>query len=177
MVGLRARAWQVATLSERPRFGHESCQPCNIVDSIHPPRSAHSYHNVFPPHRRSRRPRPRTAPYPGRIARPASQPGQNFQRCQRQACRRRRTRPSPRGELRGVHRQVSLFRIPTPAQEPLLCRPETARDWQSLPNFRSYAPLHTAQSLSIADVRLQSRYEKEFEGVQDVFELQVFSLG
>lgn len=65
-----------------------------------------STHNVLLPCRRSRRPRPRTAPYPGRIAHPASQPGQNFQRRQRQACRRRCTRPPPRGELRGVHRQV-----------------------------------------------------------------------
>ena len=32
-----------------------------------------------------------------------------------------------------------------------------------------------SQALSIADVHLQSRYEKEFEGVQDVFELQVLA--
>lgn len=152
------------------------CQPCNIVDSIHPPRSSHSYHHVFLPHRRSRRPRSRTAPRPGRIAHPASQPGQNFQRRQRQACRRRRTRPSPRGELRGVHRQVSLFRIPTLAIVSRLCRSQTTRDWQSLPDIHSHAPLHTVRFLSIADIYLQFRYEKEFEGVQDVFELQVISL-
>lgn len=132
----------------------------NIVDSIHPPRSAHSYHNVFPPHRRSRRPRSRTAPYPGRIARPASQPGQNFQRRQRQACRRRRTRPSPRGELRGVHRQVSLFGVPVSTIASRLCRSEAFGHQQSLPDLRSHASLlprtstQTAQCMSIADVHL-----------------------
>ncbi|KAK6004397.1 hypothetical protein QM012_008259 [Aureobasidium pullulans] len=35
-----------------------------------------------------------------------------------------------------------------------------------------HAPIPTVRSMSIADVHLQSRYEKEFEGVQDVFELQ-----
>ena len=146
----------------------------SIVDSIRPPRSSHSYtHNVLLPHRRSRRSRTRTAPYPGRIAHPASQPGQNFQRRQRQACRR--TRPSPRGELRGVHRQVSCSTIPAPAAKPPFDRLGTTGDCQSLPTLHSHTHPYAAQTLSIADVHLQSRYEKEFEGVQDVFELQVLS--
>jgi hypothetical protein len=44
-----------------------------------------------------------------------------------------------------------------------------------LPSLYIYTNLYAAQSLPIADGYFQSRYEKEFEGVQDVFELQVLS--
>jgi hypothetical protein len=68
---------------------------------------------------------------------------------------------------------VSRSTIPTPAIQSHFDRPETTGHAQSLPTLHSHTHLYAAQSLPIADGHLQSRYEKEFEGVQDVFELQV----